>query len=101
MYPATGETKSVLLETAPPDAWLNLHNMFTPLKKTQEFLWASEISGFQHLYLYNYEGKVVRQLTDGDWMVEDIKAVDESTGLIYFIGECMVMSGWLWVQGGG
>jgi len=31
-------------------------------------------------------GKVLLQLTDGEWIVEDIKAVDETAGLVYFVG---------------
>jgi hypothetical protein len=65
LFPATGEMKPIMLEQAPADAWNNLHNIFHPLKKADEFVWASERTGFQHLYLYNYDGQVVRQLTDG------------------------------------
>jgi dipeptidyl-peptidase-4 len=62
--------KPIMLEQSASDAWINLHNMFYPLKKTDEFLWASERSGYQHLYLYNYAGHVVRQLTDGELETE-------------------------------
>ncbi len=88
--PHTGESKTLFVEQN--KEWINLHNMLTPLKKEQQFLWASERSGYQHLYLYDNSGKLVRQLTDGEWMVEDVKAVDENSGLVYFVG---TKSGWL------
>ena len=60
-----------------------------------QFLWLSERDGFMHLYLYTAEGKLVRQLTRGDWMI-DTSAwnlltpgrpvhVDPANGWAYFI----------------
>ncbi|HKK09594.1 MAG TPA: prolyl oligopeptidase family serine peptidase, partial [Bacteroidales bacterium] len=37
-----------------------------------EFLWFSERDGFQHLYHYNTEGELVKQLTKGNWLVQGI-----------------------------
>ncbi|HEV2417964.1 MAG TPA: S9 family peptidase [Terriglobia bacterium] len=36
----------------------------------QEFLWLSERDGWNHLYLYTREGKLVSKLTSGDWMID-------------------------------
>jgi dipeptidyl-peptidase-4 len=88
--PQTGESKTLFVEQS--KEWINLHNMLTPLKKEAQFLWASERTGYQHLYLYDTSGNLVRQLTDGEWIVEDVKSVDENTGLVYFVG---TKSGWL------
>lgn len=46
------------------------------------FIWASERSGFMHLYLYQYvpgEDKAVeiRQITSGEWVVEFVVGVDQ------------------------
>jgi len=38
-----------------------------------QFVWISERSGFMHLYLYDTEGNLVKQLTNGDWMVTEFK----------------------------
>ncbi|RYD97460.1 MAG: S9 family peptidase [Sphingobacteriales bacterium] len=43
---------------------------------TNEFIWHSERSGFQHLYLYNTNGKLVKQLTSGPWMVNAIEGIN-------------------------
>lgn len=41
---------------------------FNP-SKPNEFLWLSERDGYNHLYYYNTEGKLINQVTSGDWMV--------------------------------
>jgi len=71
--------------------WINLHDLLSglPTKKTQYadgFIWASERSGYQHLYLYDGDGKLIRQLTAGDWMVVSIEGVDSTRGVVYFTG---------------
>ena len=84
---ATGKTRVVLTETS--DTWIELNDELTFLKKTPEFVWASERDGFRHLYLYGTDGKQIRRLTAGAWSVDDfrgraIKGVDEANRLIYF-----------------
>lgn len=48
-----------------------------------ETIWWSERSGWGHLYLYR-PGGPVRQLTDGDWLVRDLVAVDEQARAVVF-----------------
>ena len=81
--PRTGRRQTLLQETT--DVWINLHDMFRPLESGQGgFIWASERSGFRHLYLHDEQGDLVRPLTSGEWMVDDIAGVDEADGLVYF-----------------
>jgi dipeptidyl-peptidase-4 len=80
--PQTGAATHLLRETS--QVWINLHNMFKPLKDGR-FLWASERSGFQHLYLYDSEGDLIHQLTAGEWLVDSLAGVDEKRGLVYFM----------------
>ncbi|MCF6456848.1 DPP IV N-terminal domain-containing protein [Pseudoalteromonas sp. MMG024] len=68
------------------DTWINLHFDLRFLNDKKHFVWASERDGFKHLYLYKVDGTLVRQLTQGDWIVESIKSIDEENGLIYFSG---------------
>jgi len=85
--PSSGERRDLLRETS--DVWINLHQIFRPLRGGEHagsFIWASERDGFQHLYLYDREGKLTRQLTSGDWMVDSLAGVDEARGLVYFTG---------------
>ncbi|HOT92090.1 MAG TPA: S9 family peptidase [Anaerolineae bacterium] len=72
-----------LLFTERSDVWINLHDMLTPLKDGR-FVWAAERTGFRHLYLYTGDGQLIRQLTDGAWMVDTLAGIDEKRGLVYF-----------------
>jgi dipeptidyl-peptidase-4 len=79
--PQTGARTSLLREETA--VWINLHKLFTPLPDGR-FLWGSEKSGFQHLYLHAADGAEIRQLTSGDWMVEHIAGLDTKNGRVYF-----------------
>jgi dipeptidyl-peptidase 4 len=83
----TGESHIVLTETSA--TWIELHDEISFLKQSKEFIWASSRDGFRHLYLFDYHGQMLRQLTAGDWMVDDfrvraIKGMDEDRRLVYF-----------------
>ena len=86
---ASGATRELLQERS--DTWINLHNDLTFLDHSPRFIWASARSGYKHLYLYDNDGKLIRPLTAGEWMVEGdsdsaraISGVDEKRGLVYF-----------------
>ncbi len=84
---ATGVARPVLTETS--STWIELHDELTFLRHAPQFIWASSRDGFQHLYLYDYQGRLLRQLTAGEWSVDDfraraIKGVDEAGRLVYF-----------------
>jgi dipeptidyl-peptidase-4 len=86
---ATG-TPEVLLEEK-SDVWINLHHAFEALEKGQGetdggFVWASERTGFRHLYLHDAAGKELRALTQGEWMVDALVGIDEERGAVYFMG---------------
>lgn len=42
-----------------------------------QFLWWSQRDGYMHLYLYNTNGKLMRQLTKGNWVVNEIVGMNE------------------------
>jgi len=79
--PATGRSRLLFSEISP--TWVNLHNNLIPLKDGS-LIWSSERSGFQHLYRWR-NGRWT-QLTRGDWVVGDVKGVDEAAGRVYFTG---------------
>ena len=55
------------------------------------FIWASRRTGYKHLYLYDLDGKLLRPLTAGEWMVvgdgveSGLVGVDEKHGNVYFM----------------
>ncbi len=68
------------------DTWINLHKDLRFLGDKKHFIWASERDGFKHLYLYKMDGTLVRQLTQGEWIVDSLKGIDEKNGRVYFAG---------------
>ncbi|PKG59107.1 S9 family peptidase [Shewanella sp. GutDb-MelDb] len=67
-------------------AWVNLNDDLHFLKQQKAFIWASERDGFNHLYLIGLDGNVIRQLTKGEWAVDDVEFIDEKAGQVYFTG---------------
>lgn len=41
-----------------------------------QFIWESSRSGFNHLYLYNIKGKLLKQITKGNWEVTGFEGFD-------------------------
>jgi dipeptidyl aminopeptidase/acylaminoacyl peptidase len=52
--------------------------------KDGSFLLFSERTGWKHLYHFDSSGKLIRQLTDGNWEVRNLNVVDEERGWVYF-----------------
>ncbi len=88
----SGKSKRILTEKT--DAWIDMHPEidFEMLASGDRFLWTSWRDGHYHIYLYQFdrqnplasEARLVKQLTQGEWEVEAINAIDESAGLVYF-----------------
>lgn len=57
------------------------------LPKTNEVIWFSQRSDWGHLYLYDLgTGTLKKSITQGDWNVLQVRAIDERTREIYFTG---------------
>lgn len=54
------------------------------LSTKNQFIITSEMSGYNHLYLYDISGKLIKQITTGDWDVTDYYGVDEQNGIVYY-----------------
>jgi dipeptidyl-peptidase 4 len=89
---ATGRSREILTEHQP--AWINLNNSLRFLEDGKRFIWASERDGYQHLYLYETNGRLVNRLTRGEFMVASgvlvtlnngLAGVDERSGWVYYI----------------
>jgi dipeptidyl-peptidase-4 len=79
---ASGASQVILEEKDP--YWLNVKDDFAWLPKRQQFLWASERDGYRHLYLYDRGGRLVTQLTRGDFEVTNLVMVDDTGGRVFF-----------------
>jgi len=54
------------------------------IKNGEEIIEWSERDGWAHLYLYDKNGVMKNQITQGPWHVEDIIAIDEEKRVVYF-----------------
>jgi dipeptidyl-peptidase-4 len=80
---ATGEQRTLVTETS--KTWVPLHSDLRFLKDGR-FLWSSERSGFEHLYIASEDGSMLTTLTQGEWVVDGLLATDEAAGLAYVSG---------------
>lgn len=60
------------------------HGMYFLSNETNKFIWQSEKDGYNHLYLYNTSGRMIRQLTSGKWVVTALLGVDSRGEFAYF-----------------
>ena len=77
----TATSKIVLNET--DKAYVDIHDNLTFLSDNS-FIWTSEKDGFNHIYHYSKEGKLVKQLTSGNWEVTNFYGVNEKTKTAYY-----------------
>ncbi len=83
---ATGEKVKTLFEETNPKYVHPMHSLtFLPWQQ-DEFLWWSERDGFDHLYLYNTNGTMLRQVTSGQWLVNEIPGMDIASHKLIITG---------------
>jgi len=84
----TGVVRSIHKETVATyyESGVNAEN-WRVLFDSNEFIWYSEKSNWGHIYLYDLQTKQLKnQITTGDWLVKQIRHVDQKSREIYFIG---------------
>ncbi len=78
----TGEFVRTLLEET-NDKWVEPeHVAFFPNENSNNFVWISEKSGFNNLYYYDFNGKLIQQLTNHSFVVKEI--ITAKNGIIYY-----------------
>jgi dipeptidyl-peptidase-4 len=78
---ATLAQRTLLTETS--KTWVSIHDDLRFLKEQNAFLWSSERSGRNHLYLYSMDGKLQRTISSGEWGIDNVQAVDEKSGRVF------------------
>jgi len=76
-----GKATNVLHETT--KAWVGAIGNPSWLKDGS-FIWQSERTGWRHLYHYAPDGRLLHQVTSGNWEVRSFEGVDEDKGVAYF-----------------
>lgn len=80
--PKTGKNTIIYEEKQP--TWAEFFEDINILKNNKGFILRSDKDGWKHLYYYDMNGKLKKQLTNGDWNVSQIVLIDEENQKIYF-----------------
>lgn len=60
------------------------YKLYCRYTDANEIIWMSEQDGWNHLYRFDHDGKLLNQITKGRWVVRNIEEVDEENGQIWF-----------------
>lgn len=80
---ASKNNSTSLLHKEKDAAYVDIKDDLTFLKNNS-FIWSSEKSGWNHLYLYDKNGKNEKQLTNGNWEVTKYYGFDQDTGQVFY-----------------
>lgn len=82
---ATGNLQATLFTETHPK-YVEPQTPVIFLKKDPgKFLWLSERDGFNHFYLYDTAGRILKQVTSGNWEVVSFIGFDEKGENIYYL----------------
>lgn len=76
-------SSSTLLLNEKDSAYVDIHDNLTFLNDNS-FIWTSESDGFNHIYHYDFNGKLINQITKGDWEVTNYYGYNPSKKTIYY-----------------
>ncbi|MEC5143819.1 DPP IV N-terminal domain-containing protein [Chitinophaga sp. 212800010-3] len=68
----SGELVKTLFEETDPKYVHPTHPLTFLPDHPDQFIWQSERSGYNHLYLYNTKGQQLKQITQGNWEVNEL-----------------------------
>ncbi|MDR0681514.1 MAG: DPP IV N-terminal domain-containing protein [Dysgonamonadaceae bacterium] len=81
----TGDKIQTLLEEK-NDKYVEPQNPLLFLKnKPDQFIWQSRKDGYNHLYLYNTEGELLKQLTSGEYDVTEVVGLDKEERNVFVV----------------
>ncbi len=85
----TGGRREVMTESS--KTWIDIFDFYGGVddmmsfpKGSTEFFWLSDRDGYQHLYRYDYSGKLLNQVTRGSWNATRIEGSDAAQKTIYY-----------------
>ena len=87
----SGERRLVMEERS--EGWIDVFDFFAQVlhyfyfpEGVEEFFWISDRDGWNHLYRYSYDGRLLNQVTAGEWVVTRVEGIDPASGTIYYTG---------------
>lgn len=82
-YKAPGFINTTVLFSEDNKRYIDITDNLTFLKNGN-FIWTSEADGWNHIYLYDANGKLINQVTKGNWEVTSFYGCDEKNNYIYY-----------------
>lgn len=79
---ASNNSSKLILEEKDA-AYIDVTDNLTFLNNNS-FFWTSETDGWNHIYQYDKEGKLINQITKGPWEVTAFYGFDQNTGRVYY-----------------
>jgi dipeptidyl-peptidase 4 len=75
------------------EAWIDVFDFFAQVlhyfyfpEGLEEFFWISDRDGWNHLYRYSYDGRLLNQVTAGEWVVTRVEGIDPGSRTVYYTG---------------
>jgi len=79
---STGESTIIYQEDN--DYYIDITDNLTFINGNEQFIISSERDGFNHIYLFNMDGSLSRQLTSGNWDVTEVYGYDENKKRVFY-----------------
>ena len=77
----TGKTTKLFTEI--DEKWIDTDKNIIEFLEDNSFIWASERDGYRHLYWYNENGKLKKQITKGNWEVVEYYGFNPKTKEVF------------------
>jgi len=81
---ATGDFVKSLFEEKNDKYVEPLHGLYFLKTKPDQFLWQSQRDGWDHLYLYDISGKLIKQVTTGNWSVTELIGTNTNDSKVFY-----------------
>lgn len=85
----TGGKRLVMTETS--KTWIDVYDFYAGIQDmmsfpegSHDFFWISDRDGWQHVYRYDYSGKLINQVTHGSWSVTRIEGADAKAQTMFY-----------------
>ncbi len=73
------------------NTWVAIFNFYTNVndmiffpEKIREFFWVSDRGGYYQIYRYNYDGKLMNRVTNGNCDVIKVMGINPDKGVVYY-----------------
>ncbi len=82
--PDSGKCRGVVKEEW-LDSWVKENPAIKYLKDGKRFIWSSQRTGFENLYLYDLSGKLLATLTANSFDAGNVVTIDEEHNVVYYM----------------